>query len=96
MVNFWDFSIWGTLLLFAVLFGSLLAGNVLKKGIPFLRSSLIPTSVLGGAIILIVEAIFKAIAGYSFFEARFLAKTPPPAWRSLPTTPWRWALSPLR
>ena len=76
MVNFWDFSIWGTLLLFAVLFGSLLAGNVLKKGIPFLRSSLIPTSVLGGAIILIVEAIFKAIAGYSFFEARFFGEDP--------------------
>lgn len=76
MVNFWDFSIWGTLLLFAVLFGSLLAGNILKKGIPFLRNSLIPTSVLGGAIILIVEAIFKAIAGYSFFEARFFGEDP--------------------
>lgn len=71
MVNFWDYSIWGPILLVSVLFASLLVGNMLKKGLPFLRNSLIPTSVLGGAIILIVEAIYKAIAGVSFFEAAF-------------------------
>ena len=34
-------------MLFAVLLGSLLAANIVKKSIPFLRESLIPTSVLG-------------------------------------------------
>ncbi len=72
MVNFWDYSIWGSILLVSILFASLLVGNILKKGVPFLRNSLIPTSVLGGAIILIVEAVYKLIAGVSFFEAEFL------------------------
>ena len=68
MQNFWDFSVWGWILLFGALLGSLLAGNVLKKSIPFLRNSLIPTSVLGGLIILVVAAIFKAITGEVMFD----------------------------
>lgn len=69
MVNFWDFSVWGTFLLLGVLFASLLLANVLKKSIPFLRVSLIPTSVLGGALILIVAGIYRAITGNAIFEA---------------------------
>ena len=48
MKNFWDYSVWGWVLLLGVLLGSLLVGNILKKGLPFLKDSLIPTSVIGG------------------------------------------------
>ncbi|MBR6664647.1 MAG: hypothetical protein IKL22_02890 [Lachnospiraceae bacterium] len=68
MENFWDYSVWSWILLFGVLLISLLAGNVLKKSIPVLQKSLIPTSVLGGAILLIVAAIFKAFAGEVMFD----------------------------
>ncbi len=68
MENFWDSDTWGLILLFAVLLGSLLAGNVLKKKIPLLTKSLIPTSVIGGAILLIIEAIYKAATGDAFFD----------------------------
>ena len=68
MSNFWDFEVWGWMILMAVLLGSLLVGNVIKKGIPFLQQSLIPTSVLGGAILLIVAAIYKAITGEVMFD----------------------------
>ena len=68
MNNFWDYSVWGWILLMAVLLGSLLAGNVVKKSIPFLKNSLIPTSVLGGAILLIVAAVYKAITGDVMFD----------------------------
>ena len=68
MENFSDFSVWGWMMLFAILLGSLLAGNVLKRAIPILKASLIPTSVLGGAILLIVEAIYKAITGVVMFD----------------------------
>ncbi len=68
MNNFWDYSVWGWMLLMGVLLGSLLAGNVVKKSIPFLKNSLIPTSVLGGAILLIVAAIYKAITGEVMFD----------------------------
>ncbi len=56
------------MLLFGVLFGSLLLGHLLKK-IPLLKKSLIPTSVLGGAIILLVTGIYKLITKNSFFDA---------------------------
>lgn len=68
MENFWDFNVWSGILLLAVLFCSLLAGNIIKKAIPLLRNSLIPTSVLGGAILLIVAAIYKAITGEVMFD----------------------------
>ena len=57
MQNFWDYNVWSWILLFGVLLGSLLVGTVLKKSIPGLRQSLNPTSVLGGAILLIIAAI---------------------------------------
>ena len=69
MSNFWDFEVWGWMILMAVLLGSLLAGNILKKTIPILRHSLIPTSVLGGAILLIVAAVYKAITGDVMFDS---------------------------
>lgn len=68
MNNFWDFEVWSWILLFGVLLGSLLAGNILKKAIPLLRRSLIPTSVIGGTILLLVEWIFKLITGNVFFD----------------------------
>ena len=66
--NFWDYEVWGSVLVFAVLLLALLAGNMLKKGIPLLKNSLIPTSVLGGAVLLIVAAIFKAVTGEVMFD----------------------------
>ncbi len=68
MENFWEFSVWSWMLLMGVLLLSLLVGNILKKGIPLLKNSLIPTSVLGGAILLIVAAIYKAITGDVMFD----------------------------
>lgn len=68
MENFWSSDVWGTILLFAVLMGSLLVGNVLKKSIPFMRESLVPTSVLGGAVLIIVAAVYKAITGNVMFD----------------------------
>ena len=68
MENFWDYSVWGWILLFAFLTGILLVANIVKKGIPILSRSLIPTSVLGGLILLIISATFKWITGDVFFD----------------------------
>ena len=70
MDNFWDSNVWSTILLVSVLLGSLLVGNVLKKGIPFLKNSLIPTSVIGGGILIIVAAIYKAATGCVMFDTQ--------------------------
>ncbi len=68
MGYFWDCNVWSFILVLGVLFGSLLAGNVLKKSVPVLQRSLIPTSVLGGAILLIVAAIYKGFSGEVMFD----------------------------
>ncbi len=68
MSNFWDFSVWGTYIVIGVLLASLLAANVMKKTIPYLQESLIPTSVLGGGILLIIAAVYKAITGDVMFD----------------------------
>ena len=68
MENFWDYSVWGFIILITVLLGSLLGGNILKKAIPALKRSLIPTSVLGGGILLVIAAIYKAATGEVMFD----------------------------
>ena len=68
MGGFWDYNVWSTILLVSVLLGGLLVGNILKKTIPILRESLIPTSVLGGTVLIIVAAIYKLITGNVMFD----------------------------
>ena len=63
MENFWDYNVWGWISLFAVLLGSLIAANAIKKSVPFLKNSLVPTSVLGGLLLLVISSIYKAITG---------------------------------
>ena len=71
MENFWDFNVWGTLNVIGVLLVSLLAANMLKKAIPWLQASLIPTSVLGGGILIVIAGIYKAITGDIMFDTPF-------------------------
>ena len=70
-MNFWDFSSWGFFNLTAVLLASLLAANMLKRSIPKLEESLIPTSVLGGGILLLISTIYKAVTGNEMFDTAF-------------------------
>ena len=71
MVNFWDFSSWGFFNLIAILLASLLVSNMLKRSIPWLEASLIPTSVLGGVILLVISVIYNNITGIEFFDTPF-------------------------
>ena len=70
--SFWDVSVWALVITFAILFGGMLLANLLRRVIPALRKSLIPSAVLGGFLILAVDAIFKAIFGHSMFDVTTL------------------------
>ena len=70
-MNFWDFSSWGFFNLIAVLLGSLLVAQMLKRSIPALEASLIPTSVLGGGVLLIISTVYKAVTGQEMFDTAF-------------------------
>ena len=65
-VAFSDLSVWPVILLMGVILGGLLLGNALKRAVPFLRKSLIPVSVLGGGVLLIISTICKLITGKYF------------------------------
>ena len=71
MENFWDFSVWCGFNIFAVLLISLLVANIMKRRIPGLQESLIPTSVLGGGVLIVVAAIYKAVTGDVMFDTPF-------------------------
>lgn len=77
METFWGSDVWGTFLLIGILLTSLLAGNILRRKIPFLRVSLIPTSVLGGILLLLCNGIYKlCTGGEAFFEAEIFGANP--------------------
>ena len=71
MQNFWDSGVWGTVNLAAVLMVSLIVGNALKKTLQFLRRSLIPTSVLGGLLLLLTGVVFRLITGNVMLDTEF-------------------------
>ncbi|MBO7503648.1 MAG: hypothetical protein J6U38_04700, partial [Clostridia bacterium] len=71
MENFWDFNVWSAFNILAVLLISLLVANVLRRSIKFLRNSLIPVSVLAGALLLLVASVYKLITGEVMFDTGF-------------------------
>ena len=71
MQNFWGFDVWGSFNVFTVLLVSLLVANMLKKNIKLLQASLIPTSVLGGGLLVVVAGIYKAFTGDIMFDSAF-------------------------
>ena len=71
MQNFWDYSVWGFFNLLAVLLVSLLLANALKRAFRFLEASLIPTSVLAGAILLLLSELIRITTGKEIFETAF-------------------------
>ena len=69
--NFWDSSTWQTFHLIAALLLAMLAANALKQTIPLLRRSLIPTSVLGGLMLLVTAAVYQGATGQVMFKTAF-------------------------
>ena len=61
----WNFSlanygaVWGFLVQFGLLMIFLLVGNTLRRKIPLFRKCLVPSALLGGAVLLIVNVIGK-------------------------------------
>ena len=56
-MSFADVGIWTFIMIIATLLASMLIASILKHFIPFLRKKLIPVSVLGGIILLIISTV---------------------------------------
>jgi len=70
MSNFWDYNVWGTLNIVAILLIALLLSNALKR-VKFIKRTLIPTPVIGGVILLIISTVYTAITGQNIFNTNF-------------------------
>jgi ESS family glutamate:Na+ symporter len=65
-MNFWDFEVWSFIVEFAVLLAGMMVANMLRRLIKPLRRSLIPSSVIGGFLVLGVSATLRSFDIYIF------------------------------
>lgn len=68
--SFGDIAVWSFLSQFFMLAVAMLLGNTLRRKVPIIRKSLVPTALLGGAIILILKVIpaFESFINYAAME----------------------------
>lgn len=66
-MNYSNLNVWGFLIIIAVLLISLLIGNILRHFIPGLKKTLIPVSVMGGGILLIISTVTYYCTDHCYF-----------------------------
>ena len=66
--NLWDYPVWSFVVALTILLAAMLVANALIRLIKPLRKLLIPSSVLGGFLLLAFFAIWKAITGNSLVD----------------------------
>ncbi len=69
---FWSPDAWSFVITLAILFGAMLVANLLRRKIRFLRYSLLPSSVLGGFLVLAADLVYRQITGHSMFDTLVL------------------------
>ena len=63
----WDFTlanygpVWSFLVQMGLLLLCLMAGNILRRTIPLFRKCLIPSALLGGAVLLVVDILYGVL-----------------------------------
>ncbi|HQQ88958.1 MAG TPA: hypothetical protein PLU82_01870, partial [Oscillospiraceae bacterium] len=62
-INLWDKEVWSFIVTLTLLFLAMMAANTLRNMIPALRRLMIPSSVLGGFLILFVGYLYREITG---------------------------------
>ena len=71
-MNLWDANVWGFVITMTLLFGAMILANILRNTIPGLRKLMIPSSVLGGFILLILNTIFKNCLNIELYQTSLL------------------------
>ncbi len=71
-LNFWDVPVWSFVLTMFFLFFSMMVANTLRNVIRPLRKLMIPSSVLGGLLLLLADFICRELSGRSLVSASTL------------------------
>ena len=67
-MSFSELNVWSFIMILAILLASMLIASILKRFIPALQKTLIPVSVLGGIILLVISTIVYFTAGDYLFN----------------------------
>ncbi|HPW00292.1 MAG TPA: hypothetical protein PLP20_04450 [Oscillospiraceae bacterium] len=62
-INLWDKEVWSFVVTLTLLFFAMMTANTLRNMIPALRKLMIPSSVLGGFLILFLGYFYRQITG---------------------------------
>lgn len=65
-------TVWKFVTQIGLLLLALLLGNLIRRVVPFLRKAFIPSALLGGLLLFILNLILKAAAGYELLDARIM------------------------
>ena len=71
-MNLWDADVWSFVLTLSLLFAAMILANILRNNCKFIRKALIPSSVLGGFLLLLANWIWKSITGSSLYPMGML------------------------
>lgn len=71
-IRLWDTNIWSFIVSMALLFGAMMLANMLRRSIPFLRRSLIPSSVIAGFLVLAAAGLWRLLTKTPMFDAATL------------------------
>ena len=77
-IGMWSFdlsqydSVWKVILQIGFILVFLLIGNLLRRVIPFLRKSLIPSALIGGLLLLIINIISKNVFYFELIDTRLM------------------------
>jgi len=71
-MNLWDANVWSFVITMTMLFVSMIIANILRNTIPVLRRLMIPSSVLGGFLLLIVNTFCKNVLDIQLYQTSLL------------------------
>ena len=71
-INFWDGSIWTFVTTLTILLIAMLAAAILRHAFPAIRKLMIPSSVLGGFLILLIGYLYNKLTGHNLFDRSLL------------------------
>ena len=71
-MNLWDPNVWSFVITMTLLFGAMIIANTLRNTVSGLRRLMIPSSVLGGFLLLIANTIFKNCFQIQLYQTSML------------------------
>jgi len=71
-MNLWDANVWSFVITMTLLFVAMIIANILRNTIPALRRLMIPSSVLGGFLLLIVNTFCKNVLDIQLYQTSML------------------------